>query len=712
MNPLDKWSSSFVACAVVAAGLYGNVQGETSWNAVWNTTSRGGNIPTWSTAANWVDDYVGGTSPADNVNLAAAFETPESLGYGQIVALPNNTTVTINSITGLPKQVVGRAATSDTGNISVAHPDDFPGVWAQLGREDEYRPDPGEGGTANFRRVVNGWNPMFNVLSGCAVVHELYGAVGAFRVKGPGELALETPRNPNTRAILHEATTLTVKSPERGEPRIVTRGAQFHFDAAAADTLKTTGVEADGRNYVSAWHDAEGGVAYAYVKDENCRPFISPETANGLPLVDFGGYKGYRDDEAGYPVKYEPADAQERFGSAAYMLIGATNNASVYAYNQYNVCDAIVVAKAHAVYADSNRFRAILGAAVNGELGWGMLMSDLSMFNLSYSAFGSGGAGDHRIWLDGVPYFNYGSSSLPYLNYVGLWDPTNLHVFAFNLKSKLLPVTSLGSCRWTNGAEIGGVSIAEVIVYTNVLTDVERRETIEALKRKWMVGTASRDFDIGEVVSGSAQATLNVEEGDVAKLRTLRLAQNVAGSGRVVKKGAGRLEIEQILPRETPLAVEGGSVLFTHATETADPSRAKVPTDGAICWLDATAADCFVFDANNGINTWKDCRPGIDDVVATSSNKTGTDMPTAKVDATSGLTMMDFGSKPVGNDQPIATVTKAGVGIAGVREGFLVWKANIAGEVGVIGDGAHQGSLRNGEDTLSYAGWTDRKSVV
>ena len=87
--------------------------------------------------------------------------------------------------------------------------------------------------------------------------------------------------------------------------------AFFHVDATKCLTLE----EANGTNFVTRWDDALSNGVYAtaststfgtYLPDpENRRPFISAETLNGLPVVDFGSLLvPSHTNETGYGVGY------------------------------------------------------------------------------------------------------------------------------------------------------------------------------------------------------------------------------------------------------------------------------------------------------------------------------------------------------------------------------------------------------------------------
>ena len=93
--------------------------------------------------------------------------------------------------------------------------------------------------------------------------------------------------------------------------------ANFHVDASLAESLSVESV--NGTNFVNHWADILSNGVYAtaasastlpsgltYLPDpENRRPFISSETLNGLPVVDFGSLLfASRTNEFGYGIGY------------------------------------------------------------------------------------------------------------------------------------------------------------------------------------------------------------------------------------------------------------------------------------------------------------------------------------------------------------------------------------------------------------------------
>ena len=696
-----------IAAAVVALAVQAKAA-----DAVW--TNKVNSSQTWNLAANWQDGYIGGTTAenADDINFAYPFNTSDGTRYGQIINM-GSFQPSFHSVTGLPFQVVTRTG-DNVGTLTVVDPGAFRGVWATADLRTEYVVNPESGKTAEFQRVAHGWYSCFNVAAGGkARIRDLLGE-GTFTASGGGELVLNTPRTLGTRAVLEAAdATLTVESPT--EPAVPTpaTGASWRFDAAATDTLKTYYNEADGRTYVTNWCDANGGEAMAYAKTDICSPFISPIVVNGHHLVDFGGYK-----DISSPGVYYPSGADELYGPAAFMLVGKTNSLSVASALGKDVCEMFIVVKVHAeIPADASKFHSVLGHHDTYQIP--MFFAPGAMFNRQYSRTTYGGAsgaseGDYRAWMNGEPYIATSMNDAKALTEVARWNPTQLNVIAVNFKGGARPtLTALGTTRRSNGAECGGFALAEALIYKTELTDAERRQTIEYLKRKWLSGVESKPFDIDAAIIGNASAKVNVEAGNTAKIRTLRLRDRIPAGTCAVKTGGGTLEIEEVMPQSATLEVRGGDVMLSHDTPVASTDRASVPTDGMLCWLDATSdGGKFEFDAN-GITKWKDCRDEKSDIVfATSFVKSGDARPTKVTDATSGLTVVDFGNT-VATTSPYAKITVNGSNLTKVKESFIVWKRNGDGVAGLLHASDRNGGLRDTSVVrLFYPGWVSGNVVA
>ena len=694
---------------VMAAAVVALVASAEANNAYWTNKVTNANAQLWNTAAYWLDGYIGGATAAnaDDIDFAYPFTPAGGRCYGQLIDLPTSFNPSFHSVTGLPFQIITSRAVTDNGSLTVVDPSGFRGVWAPAGYFLNYYVTPEDGKTAEFQRVAHGWQSIFRVASGGkARIRDLLGK-GSLFTYDAGELVINTPRTLGTRVILGNGGTLTVESPTEPETPAPAAGASWRFDAAATDTLRTFYNESDGRTYVTNWCDANGGEAMAYVKsDGTCRPFLSPITVNGHQLVDFGGYKNNSN-----PGVYMPDNADTLYGPAALMFVGKTNSLDVATALGTDISEMFIVVKVHAEVSSSSTFQSVLGHHSNYQLP--MTFTPAGMFNATYSrtTYGSmvdnASEGDYRAWLNGEPYIATTMNAADAIGNVSRWNPTGLNVIAVNFKGKTRPtLTALGTTRnMSDGRECGGFALAEALIYKTELTDSERRQTIEYLKRKWLSGMEAKPFDMDAVIVGNASAKMNVEAGNTAKIRTLRRAANVSASANLVKTGGGTLEMEEVVPQSATLEVKGGDVMLSHDTPVASTDRASVPTDGMLCWLDATSGGAFETDGSGGITKWKDCRDGYSSTVfAANANNSATSLPTAETDSTSGLTVVDFGAT-VATTQPYFKITVSGSDMAKVQESFVVWKRN-GDDVPGLFSGAHrEGAMRNDNNRLAHASW-------
>ena len=697
---MQKGMTAIVKTMLAAAVAVAMVVQATADDAVW--TNKTNSSQTWKVAANWQDGYIGGETAAnaDDINFAYPFNTADGTRYGQPIDMASFSP-SFHSVTGLPFQVFTRTGTG-AGTLTVVDPNGFRGIWATAGLSSQYNVTPEGGKTAEFQRVAHGWQSVFNVASGGkARINDLLGK-GSLFTSGVGELVVNTPRTLGTRVILVDGGTLTVESPTEPETPAPAAGASWRFDAAATNTFRT--IEADGRTYITNWWDADGGEAMAYASLDSCRPFLSPITVNGHQLVDFGAYKNNSS-------VYVPSGADALYGPAAFMLVGKTNNLSVVSELGKDVCEMFVVVKVHEESNTGESLQSVLGR--NGDYQIPMMFYSNAMFyrTRSRTTYGNGAAanrseGDYRAWLNGEPYFGTTLNEANALADVARWNPTELNVIAVNFKGGARPtLTALGTSRYVDGKECGGFALAEALIYKTELTDAERRQTIEYLKRKWLSGMEAKPFDMDAAIIGNAAAKMNVEAGNTAKIRTLRRAANVAASANIVKSGEGTLEVEEIMPQSATLEVKGGAVMLSHDTPVASTDRTSVPTDGMLCWLDATSDGAFDTDGSGGITKWKDCRDGYSSTVfAANANGSATSKPTAETDSTSGLTVVDFGAT-VDAAAPYFKITVNGSNMANVKETFIVWKRNGDGVPGLICGSDREGAKRDSNGTLMHRTW-------
>ena len=112
----------------------------------------------------------------------------------------------------------------------------------------------------------------------------------------------------------------------------------------------------------------------------------------------------------------------------------------------------------------------------------------------------------------------------------------------------------------SGGGGSGGLRIAELAVWRHVLTDDEIRDVSAMLMKKWLNRDApgyerTRTDGVADIqkVTAVADTVIDVPEG------TARIGTLASSGGRIVKTGAGTLEVQDIVA--DGIAVEGGKVV-------------------------------------------------------------------------------------------------------------------------------------------------------
>ncbi|HNX35355.1 MAG TPA: hypothetical protein PKM57_12050 [Kiritimatiellia bacterium] len=154
-------------------------------------------------------------------------------------------------------------------------------------------------------------------------------------------------------------------------------------------------------------------------------------------------------------------------------------------------------------------------------------------------------------------------------------------------------VNALGMVNaWQNS---GGQRYAEVLLYTNAVSDAERKANEAYLAAKWGLGGFT-----APLVTVASNATLEVR--GPYTLAALR------GVGTVIKTGAGALSFGGTF--DGVVQVQGGTVTVPPLPP--PPTAAAVPTNGMLLWLDACATNRMTFDPNPGeVYQWIDRRTNV-----------------------------------------------------------------------------------------------------
>ena len=308
--------------------------------------------------------------------------------------------------------------------------------------------------------------------------------------------------------------------------------AFFHVDADDASTLLLE--ERDGTNYVRRWDDALGNGVYAtnyvwthkfYNDPTNRFPFISDETLNDRPVVDFGSllYGAYTNSAGqgighGGSLKWNSrmtAGAREAFTVARdtldvktlYSVVGSK-------YGTAYICDP------------------------DSQHGYRHQLVDNDYPHMSYDNGYNDSIKQGTIVVDGT---TRGFKS---------WRPTEgFHIFNFRLAN-----TSLIKPQWfaysspkgnnTYAYAWGGTKIAEYLVFPNVLSNDVRTAIYSALRTKWF---------------GKAQAVSTLKNVSVAEGASLAFKwRDVSVSGTLT--AGGELSAAAVSAANLEIAAAGATV--------------------------------------------------------------------------------------------------------------------------------------------------------
>ena len=136
----------------------------------------------------------------------------------------------------------------------------------------------------------------------------------------------------------------------------------------------------------------------------------------------------------------------------------------------------------------------------------------------------------------------------------GLYANGKTHLGAFQISEAGVPLNVFGSDQ-SGGNSAGGCKIAEVILYTRYLTEQERLDTERYLMAKWNCGThpADKAPTIGTMTFNNGTSAVIDTDFDMT-------IGTVAGSGTVVKRGAGTATVGTFAQDVSALALEGGAL--------------------------------------------------------------------------------------------------------------------------------------------------------
>ena len=367
----------------------------------------------------------------------------------------------------------------------------------------------------------------------------------------------------------------------------------LHLDATAPDSF--TRAVSGGKNYVSKWADVRGGDRpYAYAENTQWhKPWMATDPESGLDVVDFGT----SGCDYGWPVD----NCEDGFRTGNYAgLSGAKPGKHAWlklSEDCTQIREVFVVLKEAHLYNCQAMF---LGNGINGNTALenqpfrrGYIGEDGSTGSRYQSAYYQSSVLFRTRTTTGDAYPQTAAVQLGDIRLdgqrvradmaVSLCD--RLHVLsvgtAWNVPADRIGDNGYGTCylNWNDKKRqfaVGGFTLGEMLIYTNVLTSAERRRVNNYLRRKWQRGENAGRFDFAQA-GVSANLTLDVPSGAVRAKRTTGAA--------LVKTGSGTYD-GGVPPETMSLDVRGGTVAFSKPFEV-PAAVPTAPATGMDVWLDA-----------------------------------------------------------------------------------------------------------------------------
>ena len=489
---------------------------------------------------------------------------------------------------------------ANVSEFTIVNPNDFHG-WLQAGYSYYRFYFPCTAGTPVVAHLAPSTHLEVKVASGGrAVVADLFSR-GNITKTGTGVLEIDSTRTGRNRVFVKEGALAFGGA--RANLESVLAKASFHIDASDAASM-TLGRDADGRTTVERWDDVRGNGEYArpivksdVVSDnavylQNPRaPYISEaKSTTGLPLVDFGATPN--DDPALGPT-------------GCGMRLSSQFQAKEVVY---------VIAR-----PDNQNQSFAMGDTANYYFhpGGYALFLTASGYPLSTIA-------EKYCFVNGSPFpFGGDCRSIQ----------TSLHTVDVALGSAA-PVSLLACDRFI-AANTGGMRMAEVLFFEDMLTDDERTVLENYLHRKW-----HENVDKGGVSPDAVVDAVRLASGtsiEVAAGVTARVNYVITDSSTgLVKTGAGTLEVGAIVddngkPLRINPDVRGGSVA-TGRLLSIGPSAAADP----YIWLDSSTG----VEQSGDVARWSDKR---DNGRYAYTPETIANKPQYVASALAGRPAVDFG---------------------------------------------------------------------
>ena len=598
--------------------------------ANWLPTAKG--TYTLTDGANW-DTGVAPTNSGEVANFA-----PGEIAGPQTISFPSDsqlTTMRLGTVQGASNQTIKLAARPSNAQVNrhlyVNDPTAFRGTWAAQDVQSRIYLTPAAGVVPSLACLDAAFSPLLYCYRGTSVVENVTGGGTIFKIGDENNPLLKIDGVDPMFAARTSVRLGTFYSPVLLDmpplPRVVTGtppvtdGMALRFDASRADTISTEHI--DGVDYVNSWRDADGRnvTATPYTgnssasKPHGQRPWLSNiSQVNGTPLVDFGAY------EMTVPTSSESSHYNE--------LKNSLGPSASLVFNTVSGVREMFVAWQD-TQSDGSRAFVLGGYPTKYK---GLHRDGRSGYLLESTNGGAAYHGSDETYIDGVKRsYTYG----PY-------DYTKLTVASMNVSKADAEGVDISTLAQDRNIRFGGCRIAEVILYTRVLTSDERVAVHEYLRRKWC---AADSHHLREVCLTARDQPVGVAAGRTVDVGVL----NAPAGATFVKEGDGTLNVDAIARDGLSINVNGGAVSFVNKAPVVDDSA---PASGAALWLDATADSSFVrtnvensVAGRDYIGRWNDCRSWQTKVYATPfTESVDTNRPFVVASAVNGKAVADFGT--------------------------------------------------------------------
>lgn len=571
----------------------------------WTNTSKSatwlfGDTKNWNTAAGEIPSV----APTNGENVVFA-EPPASVGGVSITTGPwsggdsvvyltgGASSPIVGTVTGGAKYLITHGKMEKTliqkeRRFVIGDPSGYLGYWGIGEPLCVFVVSPLADAVQRMSTILAANRPELDVAGdGTLEVAEINGR-GTLAKHGRGNLTVKGTAGVDTTVVLADGG-VTFEPPTSERIAELWRTAALHLDASAIETLTTS--NADGYAWVTRWEDVRGTGVYAKPSG-----FTSKNSKTEYPWTRPGylsvtGTSGNERAPTGLPVVSFGTSGAYMYGSLTppggdYTCDGPTNCEMVLSRSFTNVREAFYVARTPHTPGNST----ILGTSDSTY----HFMPEGGMF-ADYAQSDAEAGSVYRL-RNGEMRFNGERRPLEdFKNATFYTAQTGYYVMGLS-PAYDSTVGMLGSRNhmmyYSSGCRIG-----EVILFTNVLTKAERAYFNNYLKAKWLTGdTAFCTAENLIVDQTNANASVGVAQGAVASVKNVYLPAK-----KLVKTGAGTLEIGNLYPSNVAVTVAGGAMRFAGTTPVDDAA----PADGAWMWLDAEQAETKMTTFTSGLHPGK-----------------------------------------------------------------------------------------------------------